>query len=145
VNPDISRANRVLREQHRDLSEERMEPVYYHEALTWIRAHPLDWLGLEARKAFYTVVPAGPSYTAHSSAYFVTSIVSYLLLLPLAIVGFLGLTQRGALPSLWLLLASSIVICLLFFPQERFRIPGIDPVLVICAGAALGAPRRVAA
>jgi hypothetical protein len=33
-------------------------------------------------------------------------------------------------------------VCLVFFPQERFRIPVIDPALVIGAGALL-APRRL--
>ena len=37
-------------------------------------------------------------------------------------------------PGLWLLAGSAIAVCLLFFPQERFRIPVIDPTLIVCAG-----------
>jgi hypothetical protein len=97
-------------------------------------AHPIDWLVLEARKVFYLVVPLGPSYRLHSWRYFVASAGTYLLLLPAAIAGVWRLgAARGRLPGLWLLLAAAIVTCLIFFPQERFRIPVIDPVLIVCA------------
>jgi hypothetical protein len=38
--------------------------------------------------------------------------------------------------------ASAIAVCLVFFPQERFRIPTIDPTLLICAGALLASRRE---
>jgi hypothetical protein len=41
---------------------------------------------------------------------------------------------------LLLLAASAVLVCLVFFPQERFRIPVIDPALIVCA-ACLGARR----
>jgi hypothetical protein len=44
---------------------------------------------------------------------------------------------------LLLLGAASVLMCLVFFPQERFRIPVIDPVLIVCA-AALAARARAA-
>ena len=47
-----------------------MEPIYYREALAWMRAHPIDWIGLELRKVFYLVVPIGPSYRVHSPRYY---------------------------------------------------------------------------
>jgi hypothetical protein len=31
--------------------------------------------------------------------------------------------------------------CLVFFPQERFRIPVIDPALLVSAAALAGRPR----
>jgi len=137
ANPDLKRAQQALRARHPDLSEEQMEPVYYREALGWIAAHPIDWLMLEGRKLFYLIVPVGPSYRVHSMRYFAASIVSYGLLLPVAIAGFLRLgPRRGRAPGVWLLGVSAIVVCLVFFPQERFRIPAIDPVLIIAAGAA---------
>ena len=40
-----------------------------------------------ARKVFYPVVPVGPSYALHSARYRVASVVSYLLVLPAAVVG----------------------------------------------------------
>jgi hypothetical protein len=36
--------------------------------------------------------------------------------------------------------ASTIFVSVVFFPQERFRIPVIDPTLIVSA-AALAAPR----
>jgi hypothetical protein len=38
---------------------------------------------------------------------------------------------------MWLLALSSIATALVFFPQERFRIPIIDPALILLASAAL--------
>ena len=136
ANPTLKRESLALRLRHPALSEEQMEPVYYREALSWMREHPWRWLSLEARKAFYLLVPIGPSYRLHSARYYAASLVSYGLLLPAALVGCgrLGRRRRSA-PGVWLLGGSAIAACLLFFPQERFRIPVIDPVLIICASA----------
>lgn len=135
ANPALKIANQELRARYPGLNEEAMEPIYYREALAWIRAHPLQWLGLEARKVFYLLVPVGPSYTLHSRLYYAASVVSYGILAVLAVVGIVRVgTQRGRTPGLWLLLASAVAVCLIFFPQERFRIPIIDPALVVAAG-----------
>ena len=142
ANPHLKLESQALRRQHPELSEEAMEPIYYREALAWIRSHPIDWIRLELRKLFYLVVPIGPSYTLHSRLYYGASVLSYGLVLPLASIGLVRLGHRRArTPGLWLLAGSAIVTCLIFFPQERFRIPVIDPVLVICAAVAL-APRE---
>lgn len=136
ANPDLKRASLALRAQHPGLSEEQMEPVYYEEAFAWMRAHPWQWLALELRKVFYLVVPIGPSYRLHSLLYYTASVVSYALVLPAALIGLWRLGARRRLtPGLWLLGASAVVTCVVFFPQERFRIPVIDPVLIVCAGA----------
>ena len=50
-------------------------------------AIPARGCALVARKAFYTVVPAGPSYAVHSTRYVVASVAAYLLVLPAAIAG----------------------------------------------------------
>jgi hypothetical protein len=143
ANPDLKLASLTLRAAHPHLTEEQMEPVYYREAFSWIRQHPLSWVTLEFRKLFYFVVPVGPSYTLHSTRYYVASLVSYGLLLALAIPGFirLGAAARARTPGLWLLALSAAAIALIFFPQERFRIPVIDPALILCA-AGLAVPRR---
>lgn len=142
ANPTLKEANAMLRAQHPNLNEEQMEPIYYREALAWIRANPATWLSLEAKKLFYLVVPIGPSYTLHSTRYLVASVVSYGALLSLAVFGFgrLGVA-RVHTPGLWLLFASAVAVALVFFPQERFRIPVIDPTLIVCA-AALWSDRR---
>jgi 4-amino-4-deoxy-L-arabinose transferase-like glycosyltransferase len=144
ANIGIKLDNQRLRAAHPGVGEEEMEPVYYREALRWIREHPTDWLALQARKVFYLIVPVGPSYTLHSTRYYVLSVVSYgtVLILTLVTIGRL----RRLLPrvaGLWLLAASAIIVSLVFFPQERFRIPILDPSLVILAGAGLALSRRV--
>jgi 4-amino-4-deoxy-L-arabinose transferase-like glycosyltransferase len=131
-----------LRALHPGLSEEQMEPIYYREAFQWIRTHPLDWLRLEARKLFYFVVPVGPSYRVHSTRYAVATFVSYIVILPLAVVGVLLLREaRRRSPGLWLLAGSAMLMSLVFFPQDRFRLSTIDPVLIVCAGAVRGSAR----
>jgi len=141
ANPAIKLDSQQLRARHPELTEEAMEPIYYREAFQWMRSHPAEWLALEARKLFYFVVPAGPSYWLHSRLYVWTSIVSYALAFSGALVGLWRWRDRlHAVPGLWLLLASAVVMSLLFFPQERFRIPVVDPVLLILAACAW-APR----
>ena len=94
------------------------------------------------------IVPTGPSYTLHSPLYFWASVVSYGVVLPLALIA--AWRRRGTLgatPGLWLLAGSAVAVCLVFFPQERFRIPVIDPTLLILAGTLLSGtwPSRPAA
>jgi 4-amino-4-deoxy-L-arabinose transferase-like glycosyltransferase len=138
ANPDIKRAELEFRQAHPGLTAEQLEPLYYREALSYISNHPAWWLTLLARKAFYTVVPAGPSYALHSSRYRITSVVSYVVVLLLALAGAWTLRGRRRPAALFVLAASAVLVCLVFFPQERFRIPVIDPTLIVCAGAACG-------
>jgi hypothetical protein len=141
ANPEIKRAELEFRRAHEGLSAEALEPLYYRDALGHIMADPLWWLGLLARKAFFTVVPAGPSYAVHSARYRIASIASYLLLLPFALYGVRVLRRTGEPPvALGLLVLSSVVVCLIFFPQERFRVPVLDPALIVAAAAGV---RRV--
>jgi 4-amino-4-deoxy-L-arabinose transferase-like glycosyltransferase len=136
ANPDLKRANIEFRTRHAGLTPEQLEPLYYREALAWMRSEPAAWLGLLARKAWFTVAPCGPSYRLHSPLYFGTSAVSYLLMLPAAIAGWVALRRDRwrAAPLVWLA-AGSVVMSLVFFPQERFRITGIDPALLVFAAA----------
>jgi 4-amino-4-deoxy-L-arabinose transferase-like glycosyltransferase len=136
ANPAIKRANLALRARHPGMTPEALEPIYYREAVTFIRDQPLAWAWLMLRKVFFTVVPVGPSYRLHSSLYFGASILSYLSVLPFALLGLAALWRRGASPvPLLLLAAASVLACIVFFPQERFRIPVVDPALLVCAGA----------
>lgn len=137
ANPSIKEADIAFRAAHPGLSAEALEPLYYRDALRHIAAHPGWWLGLLARKAFYTVVPAGPSYTLHSVRYLALSVVSYLAVLGAAIFGARFITRNRRPVALWLLAASTIVVSLIFFPQERFRIPVLDPTLIVCAAAGI--------
>lgn len=140
ANPQIKRAEIDFRAAHPGLTAEALEPLYYKEALQNIAARPGWWIGLLARKAFYTVVPVGPSYTLHSPRYLVTTVVPYGLLVPLALAGFIIISRHGRPPVPFYLLAASVVLtCLIFFPQERFRIPIIDPLIIVGAAAAITA------
>jgi 4-amino-4-deoxy-L-arabinose transferase-like glycosyltransferase len=143
ANIGIKLDNQRLRSEHPGIGEEDMEPIYYRDALTWIREHPADWLALQARKVFYLVVPVGPSYRLHSYLYYTVSVVSYVTVLMLALGGLrAGGRSLARVPGLWLLAASAVVVALVFFPQERFRIPILDPTLVILAGTGLAHSRR---
>jgi 4-amino-4-deoxy-L-arabinose transferase-like glycosyltransferase len=136
ANPQLKRENVALRARYPGLSPEQLEPIYYREALQFVRERPLAWAWLLARKAFYTVVPVGPSYRLHSALYFGASVVSYLAVLPFALLGLVRLARAGRLPvPLLLLAASSYLVCLVFFPQERFRIPVVDPTLLVTAAS----------
>ena len=144
ANPDIKRAELAFRGAHAELTPEQLEPLYYRDALEWIRTHPAAWLALLARKAFYTVVPLGPSYAVHSARYRVASVASYLLILTAAIAGVWRWPARtmGAPVALWLMTAATIAAGLVFFPQERFRIPVIDPALIVTAALPAGLRKR---
>ena len=148
ANPQLKRADVAFRAAHASLSPEQLEPLYYREAFAWIRANPGAWIALEGRKLFFTIVPVGRSYALHSARYRIASAGSYLLLLPFAAAGVWRLRSgaasgrergEGAVP-LWLMAAATVVAGLVFFPQERFRIPVIDPALIVSA-AALAKPQ----
>ena len=139
ANPAIKRDNQRLRAEHAGLTPEQLEPIYYREAMAAIARDPAWWLGLVARKAFYTVIPIGPSYTLHSTRHFVASVASYGLVLVAGLAGAATLLRARRWPvALGLLLASAVLVCLVFFPQERFRIPVIDPALIVLASARRG-------
>ena len=166
ANLDLKRAELAFRGAHPDLTPEQLEPLYYKDARAWIGTEPAAWLALLARKAFYTVVPLGPSYALHSARYRVASVASYLLILPAAVAGAwrwraalrsgsgqarkIGATATGS-PStrlragpapLWLMAAATVAAGLVFFPQERFRIPVIDPALIVTAALPAGVRKR---
>jgi hypothetical protein len=135
ANPHLKRRNLELRARHRGLTEEQLEAIYYREAIGFIVEDPIRWLGLLAKKLFYTWVPLGPSYRLHSPRYFWVAVVSYSVLFPFALAGFASSLRTGAPWALLALAASAVLACVIFFPQERFRIPIIDPTLIVCAGA----------
>jgi 4-amino-4-deoxy-L-arabinose transferase-like glycosyltransferase len=143
ANPHIKVADLAFRAEHPEMSAEELEPLYYRDALRYIGGHPLWWIGLLLKKMFYTIVPAGPSYALHSPLYRVVSIASYLLVLPLGVLGAIRWRSRPHPPEALVPLAlSAVVVCILFFPQERFRIPVLDPALIVCAGAWYGLRTR---
>jgi hypothetical protein len=140
ANPDLKRAELAFRAAHPGLTPEQLEPLYYRDALAWIGGNPGAWLTLEMRKAFYSIVPAGPSYAVHSSKYVAASVVSYAMALVAAGAGLWrwrrAATRGSTGPApiaLWLMAAATILSGLVFFPQERFRLPIVDPALIVTA------------
>lgn len=146
TNVALKRAELAFRALHPGLTPEEMEPVYYRDALAWIGREPGAWLALVVRKAFYTVMPIGPSYAVHSPRYRIASAASFLLILPAAIYGaWRWRNARGAGTSpaaLWLMAAATVAAGLIFFPQERFRMPVIDPALIVTAALPAGLRKR---
>jgi hypothetical protein len=143
ANPEIKIESQRIRDAHPGLTAEQLEPIYYREALRTITAHPVWWLGLEIRKFFYLWVPIGPSYLLHSRLFLYATWLSYGLLAPLGLVGLWRLGRSASPPrGLLLLLASAVVACLVFLPQERFRIPVIDPALIVGASGLVAVRRR---
>lgn len=141
ANPKIKEAEVAFRAARPGLTAEELEPLYYREAFRYIAEHPGWWMGLVARKAFYTVVPIGPSYTLHSTRYLALTLVSYGAVLLLGLMGLPALWRSPRRPAALLVLAgSALATSLIFFPQERFRIPVIDPTLIVCASAVLRRP-----
>jgi hypothetical protein len=139
ANPDLKLADLAFRAEHPGLTAEQLEPLYYRDAIRSITDNPLRWVGLLVKKMFYTVVPAGPSYALHSPLYRFVSIASYLLLLPVGVLGAVYWWRRPHRPeTLVPLAASAVIVCIVFFPQERFRIPVLDPALIVCVGAWYG-------
>ncbi len=144
ANPDMGLARKALEDRHPGLSNQAMDDVYYSEVMKFVKEQPGRWLLLEVSKFFYTFVPIGPSYTLHSNRYYIASLVSYGLLAPFALVGLWVLLRRPGVSPLWalgLLALSSVIVCLVFFPQERFRIPVIDPAAIVAAAVALASRR----
>ncbi|HTI37923.1 MAG TPA: hypothetical protein VL484_10210 [Vicinamibacterales bacterium] len=136
ANPRLKEAEIAFRTAHAPARPEDLEPLYYRAAFAWIRANPGAWLTLEGRKLFFTLVPIGPSYAVHSARYRIASAGSYVLLLPFAVAGIWRLRGRStAAAPLWLMAAATVASGLVFFPQERFRIPVIDPALIVSAAA----------
>ena len=143
ANPELKRAEIAFRASLGPRPAEDLEPLYYADALQRIRENPGWWLRLLLAKAVYTVVPIGPSYTLHSPRYLMASVIAYGLIAPLGITGVLRMLRTGRGTPLLLLAGSVILTALIFFPQERFRIPVLDPTLIIGASVLLtGAPPR---
>ncbi len=143
ANPPIKRVALELERGMAGQPPAAVEAMYYREAWAFIRSQPLAWTALMARKLFYTVVPIGASYTLHSGRYLAVTVLPYLAVLPFGLVGAFRLHRAGANPAaLWLLAAATLAVCLVFFPQERFRVAGIDPALIVGASCAVAPVRR---
>jgi 4-amino-4-deoxy-L-arabinose transferase-like glycosyltransferase len=136
ANPAIKLDYLEIRRQHPGATQEQLEPIFYREAFRTIESAPVWWVRLLAKKFFYLWVPIGRSYTLHSRLYYVVTLVSYALLVPFALGGLVRLVRGPSQPwALWMLGFSTVALSVLFICTERYRIPVIDPVLIVCAAA----------
>lgn len=130
----------------RTLASDEVSAYWSDRAMTWIMAHPLDWLTLLARKALLLVrageidqIGFGADFIRHAYATVLDlPLPGMLVLLPLAGVGMalaLGARRRhaGMLSSMLLLFALATIV---FFVNGRFRVP-VTPILIVFAGHAL--------
>jgi 4-amino-4-deoxy-L-arabinose transferase-like glycosyltransferase len=136
TNTGVKLAQRAFVAAHPGLGPEALDRVFMRDALGWGADAPLRIGRLVLEKAFFAIVPVGPSYRAHSRAYVVASVVPYLAALPLAVTATLAWRQYQRPPAALLTLAvSAWLLMLVFFPHERYRLPVIDPVLIILASS----------
>jgi len=146
--PDHERTDahaRARRETGADLSPAEVSAFWFRRGVADIRADPVRWLGLLARKSKLVLnrveVMDAEAIEAYRDASWILGVpgrvTTFGLLLPLAVVGLL--VSRRERDRLWpfalcaLFLALSIV---LFFVTARFRI-GLAPFLLPFAGLGL--------
>lgn len=139
ANPALKAAHVAFRDRLANLTPEEREPYYYRAALAWVAEHPGAWLRLTVRKLFYTWVPVGPSYRTRSALHFWSTVIPYGVVLALAAAALPALRAAATPPrALGVLLASAVLVNLITFPQDRYRVPVIDPVLIVVGAAGLG-------
>lgn len=134
ANPQIKLANNRLRQENNYPSPAEMERIYYKEAFRFIREEPLSFFILLVKKTFYFWIPVGRSMSLFSAKHQLISHLSYFPVLLFAIAALITLIRRKMTPFLPLIsMFSAMIACVIFFPQERYRIPLTDPFLIILA------------
>lgn len=134
ANPQIKLLNNELRKQHGYPSPAEMERVYYSEAVRFIKTEPGSFFLLLLKKTFYFWFPVGRSMSLFSLKHQITSHISYFPILLLAVIAVIKLIQAHKTPFLPLIsMLSAMTACVIFFPQERYRIPMTDPFLIMLA------------
>jgi hypothetical protein len=132
TNPLVQHDYRQLLKNHVKESASAREQIYIREAWTNIREHPGSYLWNEVKKLVFWFFPFGPSVQTMSVLHRVTSVLFYLPLLALAILGFRSLPSDLRLFFGGVIVSFTIMI-LIFFPQERFRIVTLDPIFLLIA------------
>jgi hypothetical protein len=130
VNPPVQKAYRDLLKEHQSETPTQREKLYFRQAVQNIFQHPIHYIVLEGKKLFYWIFPLGPSVLETSWLHRMAGICFYIPLLILSVLGFKSLRTDIR----WFLLGvagSFTIMILIFFPQERFRIATIDPLLIL--------------
>jgi 4-amino-4-deoxy-L-arabinose transferase-like glycosyltransferase len=124
---------------HRDMTEPDREKYYYRQAFLILDHSPRRWgeMFLSNFAEMYTLVPS-PLY--HSLRNRVVYAVSYIPLLVSGIVGFWLLRSRWReLCLLWGWVVTNTTLYCLFLSSIRYRIPTVDPILMLGAGVCIAA------
>ncbi len=127
----------------RELHASEVSAFWVDLSLDWIRARPLDWLKLEARKflLYWNAHEVWNNRTITIDREFSwvlrAPLPTFGLVAPLALLG-MGLAARRTrdLFPLYAMIAVSLATALAFFVLSRYRMP-VVPLLVIFAGFAL--------
>jgi hypothetical protein len=122
-----------------ELTAEQLERVFYRRAGEFIRDSPGQWGLLLAKKAFWFVVPFGPSYRSRSILFQVTQSASWLLLMGATVATWPAVRRIRPRPTVLALAAASVLLTsLIFFPLERYRVPLLDPIMIACVATVAG-------
>lgn len=130
VNPPVQYAYRELLKNHQSETPSERGSLYFDLALQNISQHPFQYAFTEAKKLVFWIVPLGPSVLKSSWLHRIAGICFYLPMLILALLGFRSLPPDIRFFVLGII-GSFTVMILIFFPQERFRIATIDPILIL--------------
>lgn len=130
ANPPVQAEYRKLLSLHSTETPEQREQIYLHEAFRNIVANPLRYLTIEVKKLLFWFLPLGASVQRTSLFHRISSVLFYLPILALTIIGF-----RALSPDLRTFFAGAIasftIMILIFFPQERFRTATLDPFFLL--------------
>lgn len=113
-------------------------PYYYDRAFGYIRAQPLSWLGLIAKKAALAfnareIIASTPLAAFQPEvALLRVPLLSFGLLLPLALVGLFA-AGGWRIPPLWLTIVAVVATQALFVAAGRYRLPML-PAMFALAG-----------
>jgi 4-amino-4-deoxy-L-arabinose transferase-like glycosyltransferase len=130
VNPAVQKDYRRLLETHKGLTSAERSEIYTESALRNIFEHPGRLMQIELKKLIYWILPLGPSVMKMSLLHRIASFVFYLPLLIFAIFGFRRLAPDAKFFVAGIYISFTAMI-LIFFPQERFRIATVDPILIL--------------
>ncbi len=130
VNPAVQKDYRELLAKYQLETPAEREKLYLHLAFQNIVRHPARYLIIEAKKLLFWIIPLGPSVLETSWLHRISGICFYLPVLALAVLGFRSLPADTRFILLGII-GSFTVMILVFFPQERFRIASIDPILIL--------------
>jgi 4-amino-4-deoxy-L-arabinose transferase-like glycosyltransferase len=120
-----------------DMTEAERDRYYYQQAFVILDHSPIRYLKMFAGNlvAMYTLVPSAANHSARNR---IVYSVSYIPLLAFGLVGFWLLRRRWKdLSLLWAFLLTDTLFYCIYISSIRYRVPTVDPLLMIGAGVAM--------